>query len=143
MPRWDRVGQVIAITLVDAFGVSLLSLLFYAIHSDCALVPHVWSLNIPAIVTTVLSIVLLILLLVSLSTAQLALVCGSFFPIWGSARVTELFKLGTFWALQVQVGAFKKLPKDARLNLPDPYLTKLLAAIGDGDEERGEGAAVV
>ena len=79
--------------------------------------------NVPAVVTTALSVVLLVLLLVSLPSAELRLVCGSFFPIWGTARVTELFKLGTFWALQVQYGAYRR--PDPSLVRADPYLAKL------------------
>ena len=125
VPAWDRVSQVIAITLVDAFGVSALTLCFYAVHSDVCVgnCSAACALNVPAVVTTALSVVLLVLLLVSLPSAELRLVCGSFFPIWGTARVTELFKLGTFWALQVQYGAYRR--PDPSLVRADPYLAKL------------------
>lgn len=54
------------------------------------------------------SFVLVIFLLASLTHAELILATYSFFPIWGTARVTKIFKLGTYWAMQVQLGSLPR-----------------------------------
>lgn len=108
MPDADRVYQLIVITFVDTFGVGVLSVLFYVGHSPCILAACAlcYRLNVPAIVTTVFSFALVVFLLGSLTHAELLLAAYSFFPIYGTARVTEIFKLGTYWAMQVQLGGF-------------------------------------
>ena len=42
-----------------------------------------------------------------MSLEDMNTVCGSFFTIWGTARFTEIYQLGTKWALQVQFGITK------------------------------------
>ncbi|KAJ8614536.1 hypothetical protein CTAYLR_000834 [Chrysophaeum taylorii] len=118
IPRADRIVQVIVIMLVDTFGVGVLTVLFTLVHTPfvervCA---PAYRLNLPAFATTLFSFATLILLIVSLTEDELCLAAYSFFPIYGTARVTEIFKLGTYWAMQVQLGSFP--PRDKSAHLP-------------------------
>ena len=48
----------------------------------------------------------------AMSLEDLERVYNSFFSIWSTARVTEVYQLGTKWALQVQFGMTKVQEKD-------------------------------
>lgn len=108
IPNADRIYQVIVITLVDTFGVGVLTVLFYLAHSDCveSACDICYRNSIPAFITTIFSFATLVLILSSLTPDELYLAVYSFFPIWSTARVTEVFKLGTYWAMQVQLGSY-------------------------------------
>lgn len=108
LPDVDRILQVVVITFVDTFGVGVLTMLFYVAHTSfitraCA---ECYRRNIPGIITTVFSFALVVFLLASLTKDDLYLAAYSFFPIYATARVTEIFKLGTYWAMQIQLGSF-------------------------------------
>lgn len=118
IPDADRIVQIAVITFVDTFGVGVLTVLFYVAHSPCVqrACALCYRLNFPAIITTAFSLILVAFILVSITPDELYLAAYSFFPIYATARVTEIFKLGTYWAMQVQLGS---LPPNLHSKRPD------------------------
>lgn len=100
--------QIATITAVDTFGTSLLAGIFLVSHwTYCR---RCWWRNsvgkiLPLIVLIAFLSSFTLWLLIAMSPDQLYSSVYSFLPIWATARVTEVFKLGTYWGLMVQYGS--------------------------------------
>uniref|UniRef100_A0A7S2W4H5 EF-hand domain-containing protein n=1 Tax=Rhizochromulina marina TaxID=1034831 RepID=A0A7S2W4H5_9STRA len=104
----DRMWQVATITIVDTFGTSVLAGVFLVSHwTYCR---RCWFRNsFGKVLPLAIFIIFLAFfsgwLLVAMRPDQLYSSVYSFLPIWATARLTEVFKLGTYWAFMVQYGS--------------------------------------